>query len=67
LEWDEDKTRQLLIDTQLAQAGWDINDKESVDIEVEVKHQPSRRANQMETLLRAVPSQQPRRAESGVW
>ncbi|MDK9771803.1 DEAD/DEAH box helicase family protein [Vibrio sp. B181a] len=41
LEWDEDKTRQLLIDTQLAQAGWDINDKESVGIEVEVKHQPT--------------------------
>ncbi|GAM73629.1 type I restriction-modification system [Vibrio ishigakensis] len=41
LQWDENKTRQLLIDSQLAQAGWDINDPEKVGIEVEVQHQPT--------------------------
>ncbi|MEZ9310734.1 DEAD/DEAH box helicase family protein [Vibrio sp. 10N.286.49.F3] len=41
LQWDENKTRQLLIDTLLAQAGWDINDPEKVGIEVEVEHQPT--------------------------
>ncbi|MGF1748479.1 DEAD/DEAH box helicase family protein [Vibrio cionasavignyae] len=41
LEWDEDTTRQLLIDIQLAQAGWDINDPDKVGMEIEVEHQPT--------------------------
>ncbi|NQZ50304.1 MAG: DEAD/DEAH box helicase family protein [Moritella sp.] len=41
LEWDENQTRQLLIDSQLAQAGWDITDPEQVGIEVKVLHQPT--------------------------
>ncbi|ELI6447099.1 DEAD/DEAH box helicase family protein [Photobacterium damselae] len=41
LNWDEAKTRRLLIDTQLAQAGWDVNDKDNVGIEVEVQYQPT--------------------------
>ncbi|MEZ9936048.1 DEAD/DEAH box helicase family protein [Vibrio breoganii] len=41
LQWDENKTRQLLIDSQLAQAGWDVNDSEKVGIEIEVAHQPT--------------------------
>ncbi|WP_299792361.1 DEAD/DEAH box helicase family protein [uncultured Shewanella sp.] len=41
LEWDENTTRQLLIDTQLAHAGWDVTDSEKVGIEVEVLHQPT--------------------------
>lgn len=41
LEWDENKTRQLLIDSQLAQAGWDINNPDNVGIEVKVSHQPT--------------------------
>lgn len=41
LEWDENKTRQLLIDTQLVQAGWDINNPDQVGIEIEVEHQPT--------------------------
>ena len=30
LQWDEAKTRTLLIDTMLMQAGWDLNDKDQV-------------------------------------
>jgi len=33
LQWNEDKTRELLIDTMLADAGWDIKDKDQVTIE----------------------------------
>ncbi|EIJ41339.1 helicase, type I site-specific restriction-modification system restriction subunit [Beggiatoa alba B18LD] len=36
LQWDEAKTRALLIDTLLLQAGWDINNREQVGQEVEV-------------------------------
>jgi len=36
LQWNEAKTRKLLIDTMLAQAGWDVSNKESVGIEVKV-------------------------------
>jgi type I restriction enzyme R subunit len=39
LEWDEATTRKLLIDTQLAKAGWDVSNPESVGIEVDVNHQ----------------------------
>ncbi|SDZ86036.1 DEAD/DEAH box helicase family protein [Microbulbifer marinus] len=41
LQWSEAKTRQLLIDTMLAQAGWDLNNKEQVSLEFEVTHQPT--------------------------
>lgn len=36
LQWNEAKTRALLIDTMLAQAGWNVSDAEQVGIEVEV-------------------------------
>ncbi|WP_113875713.1 DEAD/DEAH box helicase family protein [Marinomonas aquiplantarum] len=36
LQWDEAKTRQLLIDTMLEQAGWQVKSPESVGIEVEL-------------------------------
>ncbi len=36
LEWNEDETRQLMIDAMLIQAGWDINNPDKVGIEVEV-------------------------------
>lgn len=36
LAWDEARTRRLLIDTQLSQAGWDVNKPEFVGIEVEL-------------------------------
>ncbi|GAB3481616.1 DEAD/DEAH box helicase family protein [Marinomonas epiphytica] len=36
LQWSEAKTRKLLIDSMLAQAGWDVSNPESVGIEVEV-------------------------------
>lgn len=42
LEWNEETTRKLLIDTQLAKAGWDITNPESVGIEVVVNHQPTK-------------------------
>ncbi|MGI1938456.1 DEAD/DEAH box helicase family protein [Shewanella oncorhynchi] len=41
LQWDENKTRQLLIDTQLAKAGWDISNPDNVGIEMPVAHQPT--------------------------
>ncbi|WP_095499325.1 DEAD/DEAH box helicase family protein [Paraferrimonas haliotis] len=41
LQWDENTTRKLLIDTQLAQAGWDIANADKVGVEVEVQHQPT--------------------------
>lgn len=41
LQWDEDTTRRLLIDTQLAKVGWDINNRDKVGIEIEVGHQPT--------------------------
>lgn len=37
LQWDEAKTRKLMIDTMLFKAGWDINDKEQVTLEQKVK------------------------------
>lgn len=36
LQWNEAKTRALMIDTMLLQAGWDVKDKNQVGIEVEV-------------------------------
>lgn len=36
LQWNEAKTRKLLIDAMLIQAGWDVQNKESVGIEIEV-------------------------------
>lgn len=36
LQWDEAKTRELLIDAMLLQAGWDVKNPEQVGIEVEV-------------------------------
>lgn len=36
LQWNEAKTRELLIDAMLVQAGWNVSDPESVGIEVEV-------------------------------
>lgn len=36
LQWNEAKTRALLIDAMLMQAGWDVNDSEQVGQEVEV-------------------------------
>ncbi len=36
LQWDEAKTRRLLIDTLLAKADWDLNDPEQVTLEFEV-------------------------------
>jgi len=41
LQWDEAKTRQLLIDTMLLQAGWDLNDKQQVTLEHPIEHQPT--------------------------
>ncbi len=38
LEWNEDKTRKLLIDAMLLRAGWDVADPEQVGIEVEVEY-----------------------------
>ena len=37
LQWSESKTRALLIDVMLIQAGWDIKNKDQVGIEIEVK------------------------------
>lgn len=37
LQWNEAKTRRLLIDSMLAKAGWNVADPESVGIEFEVK------------------------------
>jgi len=37
LQWNEAKTRALLIDTMLIQAGWDVKNVTQVSIEVEVK------------------------------
>lgn len=36
LQWNEAKTRSLMIDAMLIQAGWDVKDKESVSHEFEV-------------------------------
>lgn len=41
LQFSEEDTRKRLIDTQLAQAGWDLDNKDEVRIEVDVKHQPT--------------------------
>ena len=37
LQWSEAKTRALLIDAMLIQAGWDVHDKQNVSLEFEVK------------------------------
>lgn len=37
LQWNEAKTRALLIDAMLIQAGWDVHDKQNVSLEFEVK------------------------------
>lgn len=37
LQWNEAKTRALLIDAMLIQAGWDVKNKDQVGIEFEVK------------------------------
>jgi len=42
LQWDEAKTRTLLIDTMLTQAGWDLKNKEQVSLEYPVEHQPTK-------------------------
>lgn len=42
LQWDEAKTRKLLIDAMLSRAGWDVNNPEQVVLEMEVKHQPTK-------------------------
>lgn len=42
LQWDEAKTRALLIDAMLIQAGWDLSDQEQVSIEHLVEHQPTK-------------------------
>jgi type I restriction enzyme R subunit len=36
LQWNEDKTRKLIIDAMLLQAGWDVTDANQVGIEVKV-------------------------------
>lgn len=36
LQWNEARTRALLIDTMLCQAGWDVNNKQQVALEFEV-------------------------------
>lgn len=41
LHWDENTTRKLLIDRQLAEAGWNVSDAEQVGLEIEVQHQPT--------------------------
>ena len=41
LQWNEAKTRELLIDAMLIQAGWDIKDVEQVVHEMPVEHQPT--------------------------
>ncbi|MGL6162427.1 type I restriction endonuclease subunit R [Microbulbifer sp.] len=43
LQWDEAKTRRLLIDTMLAKADWDLKDPEQVTLEHEVP-EPSTRS-----------------------
>lgn len=40
LQWNEAKTRELLIDAMLIQAGWDLTDKEQVTFEEPVEFQP---------------------------
>jgi type I restriction enzyme R subunit len=37
LQWSEAKTRSLLIDAMLIQAGWDVHNKQTVSLEFEVK------------------------------
>lgn len=39
LQWDEEKTRAMLIDVMLHQAGWNVNDHKQVGIEFVVTHQ----------------------------
>lgn len=41
LEWDEAKTRHMMIDVMLVQAGWDISNKEQVFMEMPVTHMDS--------------------------
>ena len=41
LQWDEAKTRRLLIDSMLVQSGWNLTDTEQVTLEHPVEHQPT--------------------------
>lgn len=41
LNFTEEETRKTLIDQQLADAGWNVKDSNSVGIEVDVNHQPT--------------------------
>lgn len=41
LQWNEAKTRALMIDTLLAKAGWDVKDSHQVTLEWPVDHQPT--------------------------
>lgn len=42
LHFNEDETRKRLIDLQLAEAGWNVDDPDAVSIELEVNHQPTK-------------------------
>ena len=42
LQWDEAKTRRLLVDAMLAQAGWVLSDRHQVTLEHPVEHQSTR-------------------------
>lgn len=41
LKFSEEETRKRLIDLQLAEAGWNVGDRKSVSVELEVGHQPT--------------------------
>jgi len=41
LQWDEAKTRELLIDVMLEQAGWNIKNENQVTLEYPVEYQPT--------------------------
>lgn len=45
LHFDEATTRKQLIDLQLAQAGWDINNADSVTLGEKIPHQPTKTGN----------------------
>jgi type I restriction enzyme R subunit len=45
LHFNEEETRKRLIDLQLAEAGWNVDDKDAVSIELEVGHQPTPTTN----------------------
>lgn len=41
LNFSEEETRKRLIDLQLAEAGWNIDDADAVSLELEIDHQPT--------------------------